>query len=95
MTSNPSIELRFDQYLEAEKIGTGALDPLVGFMGEDDFRSVVADMRLTSGEVFSLPVTLDINQDLARAIRNISNVELRYEGKKSWLNRSQRCFYLR
>lgn len=27
-------------------------------------------------------MTLDINQDLARAIRNISNVELRYEGKK-------------
>lgn len=82
MTSNPSIELRFDQYLEAEKIGIGALDPLVGFMGEDDFRSVVADMRLTTGKVFSLPVTLDVNQDVATAIRNTSNVELRYEGKK-------------
>ena len=82
MTSNPSIELRFGQYLEAEKISIGALDPLVGFIGEDNFRSVVADMRLANGQVFSLPVTLDVNQDVATAIRNESNVELRYEGKR-------------
>lgn len=46
------------------------------------FRSVVADMRLANGQIFSLPVTLDVNQDVATAIRNSSNVELRYEGKK-------------
>ena len=37
MSERASIHLRLDQYLEAEKIGNGALNPVTGFMGEAEF----------------------------------------------------------
>jgi len=82
MRERVSINLRLDQYLEAEKICNGALHPLTGFMGEDDFASVVSDMRLTNGEVFSLPVTLDVDEGVMNRIRNSSEIDLCFEDKK-------------
>ena len=82
MSEKVSIHLRLDQYLEAEKIGNGALHPLTGFMGEAEFASVVSDMRLTNGEVFSLPVTLDVDEEVMNKIRNSSEVDLCFAGKK-------------
>lgn len=48
------------QYLELEKLGLGAFAPLVGFMREDEFTSVVDDLRLPNGQAFPLPVVLDL-----------------------------------
>ena len=76
MNSRASIPLRLDQYLEAQKISTGAFHPLVGFMGESDFRSVVSDMHLNTGEIFSLPVTLDVTEEVASNLRNSADAEL-------------------
>ena len=81
MNSRVSIPLRLDQYLEAQKISTGAFHPLVGFMGESDFRSVVSDMHLNTGEIFSLPVTLDVTEEVASNLRNSADAELCFEGK--------------
>ena len=81
MSNKALIHLRPDQYLEAEKINNGALHPLSGFMGEDDFRSVVADMRLSNGQVFSLPVTLDIDEEVAASLRSSSIADLYFAGK--------------
>lgn len=68
------------QYLELEKIGLGAFAPLTGFMGEADFQSVVASMRLASGAVFSLPVVLDVSAAFADAAAG-RTVDLLYEGR--------------
>ena len=81
MSERVSIHLRLDQYLEAEKIDNGALHPLTGFMGETEFKSVVSDMRLTNGEVFSLPVTLDVDEKVTTNILRSSEVDLCFEGK--------------
>jgi len=81
MSNRVSIHLRADQYLEADKINNGALHPLSGFMGESDFKSVVYDMRLTTGEVFSLPVTLDVNEEVMTNLRKSSEVDLCFDGK--------------
>jgi sulfate adenylyltransferase len=69
-----------DQYLELEKLGLGAFAPLTGFMDEAQFRSVVDNLRLPSGAVFSLPVLLDISESNATAIRDLDRVDLVYEG---------------
>jgi len=45
---------------DAYLIGVGALSPLEGFMGEEDYQSVVEKMHLASGLVFSIPVTLTV-----------------------------------
>ncbi len=45
-------------------IETGLLYPLTGFMGEHDYRSVVDCYKLVNGEVFTIPVTLDVERGL-------------------------------
>jgi len=45
---------------DLELIGTGGLSPLEGFLRSDDYFSVIRDMRLKNGLVFSIPVTLTV-----------------------------------
>ena len=66
------------QYLELEKLGIGAFYPLQGFMIEDEFRSVVRDMRLPNGSPFPLPVVLDVDGPTAERLRGRPLVTLVY-----------------
>lgn len=68
------------QYLELEKIGMGAFHPLQGFMDESTFHSVVETMRLPDGQVFPLPVILDVTGDEAALMKNEQAVGLEFEG---------------
>lgn len=43
-------------------IGIGAFSPLTGFMNEEDYASVVEHMRLKNGLVWSIPVTLAVDE---------------------------------
>lgn len=56
------------QRCDLELIVSGALSPLSGFMGEDDYLSVLSKMRLSSGTVFSLPITLDVPKHIAEKL---------------------------
>tara|TARA_E500000331_G_scaffold302344_1_gene304214 strand:- start:328 stop:1410 length:1083 start_codon:yes stop_codon:yes gene_type:complete len=71
--------LSYSQYLELEKLAMGAFAPLDGFMNEDTFRSVVANMRLSDGTVFPLPVLLDVSQEDAMRMRGALSVTLIYK----------------
>jgi len=42
---------------DLEMIGNGAMSPLEGFMCADDYEMVIGSMHLTSGPIWSLPVT--------------------------------------
>lgn len=68
------------QYQELEKIALGAFAPLTGFMNEDEFQSVVHDMRLPDGNVFPLPVVLDLKKTDADRIKGQDRVILTFEG---------------
>ena len=57
----PSIDLNPRQLCDLELLLNGGLSPLPGFMGSEDAASVVADMRLTNGVFWPLPVTLDVD----------------------------------
>jgi sulfate adenylyltransferase len=56
----PSVQLSERALCDLELLATGALSPLDRFMAEADYRRVLDDMRLTSGHVFSIPVTLSV-----------------------------------
>ena len=75
-----SIAIDRDQYLELEKLGLGAFRPLIGFMDEREFTSVVNTQRLPTGSVFPLPVVLDIDDQCAHVIRNCEAVDLVFDG---------------
>jgi sulfate adenylyltransferase len=59
----PSITLNDREQCDLEMIGNGAMSPLEGFMGRSEYESVLRDMRLPSGPVWSLPVTLSLKAD--------------------------------
>lgn len=49
-------------------LAIGAYTPLTGFMGHEDWRSTAADMKLTSGVFWPIPITLSCTKDLADSI---------------------------
>ncbi|EEH49983.2 sulfate adenylyltransferase [Paracoccidioides brasiliensis Pb18] len=57
----PAIVLTERQLCDLELILNGGFSPLEGFMDETDYNGVVANTRLADGNVFSIPVTLDVS----------------------------------
>ncbi|MHA2504351.1 MAG: sulfate adenylyltransferase, partial [Candidatus Kariarchaeaceae archaeon] len=46
---------------DVECIATGIYSPLEGFVTEEDYNSIVDNMRLANGTVFPIPVTLQVD----------------------------------
>ena len=57
----PSVQLSERAACDLELLATGAFSPLDRFMGEDDYRRTVGEMRLGDGTVFPIPVTLPVD----------------------------------
>jgi sulfate adenylyltransferase len=73
----PSVALTAREVSDLECLAVGAFSPLEGFIGQKDYESVVAEMRLSSGLVWSLPVTLAATAEEALRIRSADNLVLR------------------
>src|SRR6266581_2868165 len=61
---------------DLELLAGGAYSPLEGFMGEADYRSVLGEMRLSSGVPWTLPITLAVRRSAAAAVRDGDDVAL-------------------
>ena len=59
----PALRLSDRAICDLELLATGAFSPLDRFMGAEDYRRVVAEMRLANGHLFPIPVTLPIAND--------------------------------
>lgn len=68
-------------FSDLELIATGALSPLTGFMDRVDYQHCVDEMRLSNGVVWSMPVTLAVERDLAAGIREGQEVALCEENR--------------
>lgn len=75
----PSIQLTERAVCDLELLAIGAFSPLDRFMGQADYQSVLDNMRLDSGHIFPVPVTLPVEPDPAIqrgrdvALRNSKN----------------------
>ena len=62
-----NLNINFESYLELEKISNGSFYPLKGFMNEEEFKSVVNEMRLTNGKIISYTCTTANSEKLNKA----------------------------
>lgn len=54
---------------DIDLIAVGAFSPLQGFMNEEDYHSVVDRMRLGNGLVWSIPIVLPVEKDVAGTLK--------------------------
>lgn len=69
------LELDERQLCDVELLMQGGFSPLSGYMDEDDYKSVVTDMKLANGLIFGLPVVYDTDDE---RVQKGSKVLLKY-----------------
>jgi len=72
----PAVRLTVVQHSDALCIATGVFSPLAGFVARADYESILDRMRLADGTVWSIPVTLAVSTDAAKAIRTATAIAL-------------------
>jgi sulfate adenylyltransferase len=65
----PSWDLTARQLCDLELLMSGGFSPLHGFMTRADYEGVCHKMRLASGVLWPIPITLDVTDDLARSLK--------------------------
>ncbi|MBA3687658.1 MAG: sulfate adenylyltransferase [Chloroflexi bacterium] len=76
----PKVTLNAVGLSDLELIGNGAFSPLTGFAVSADYHSVMDQMRLSDGSVWSIPVTLAVGREVAESLRIGDDVALVEEG---------------
>ena len=72
-----SIEVSIDLLNDIENIADGTFSPLEGFMGQEDFESVVELGRLKNGLAWTIPIVLDVNDKMAAEIKDSGEAVLK------------------
>lgn len=72
----PRLTLSNRNIADLECIATGVYSPLEGFVNEQEYNSIVKDMRLTNGLAWSIPVTLQVSASIADQYQLDSEIAL-------------------
>ena len=73
----PSWDLTPRQICDLELLMNGGFNPLKGFLTQTDYDGVVSDMRLTSGALWPMPITLDVSEKFAEGLEPGTDIALR------------------
>jgi sulfate adenylyltransferase len=72
----PRLVLNSREQSDLEMIASGAMSPLEGFMGLEDYSSVLDNMRLAKGLPWTIPVTLAVKEGVGTEYAEGSDVAL-------------------
>ena len=64
----PSWDLTARQVCDLELLMSGGFSPLTGFMTKADYEGVCNNMRLASGVLWPIPITLDVTEEFAKKL---------------------------
>ena len=73
----PSWDLSPRQTCDLELLMNGGFTPLKGFLGQEDYDSVVENLRLADGTLWPMPITLDVSEKFADGIEIGQDIALR------------------
>lgn len=68
----PEWNLTHRQLCDVELLLNGGFSPLEGFLTQADYDSVCANMRLTDGTLWPMPITLDVSREFAERLAGAS-----------------------
>ncbi|MCE4603654.1 MAG: sulfate adenylyltransferase [Aeropyrum sp.] len=76
----PRLEVNIERAIDAEDLAKGVFSPLDGFMGREDYLSVLEEMRLQNGLPWTIPIILDAGRDELTGVREGDDILLSYGG---------------
>jgi sulfate adenylyltransferase len=65
----PTVTLDERAISDLEMIAIGGFSPLTGFLNQEDYDSVVTEMHLANGSVWSIPITLSVAEEVADSLK--------------------------
>ena len=65
----PSWDLTARQVCDLELLLSGGFSPLRGFMNKADYESVCHSLRLTTGILWPIPITLDVSERFVKTLK--------------------------
>lgn len=71
-----SITISEDLANDVENIADGIFSPLEGFLGQQDFESVISRGRLANDLAWTIPIVLDVDQETANKMKDAGDVLL-------------------
>jgi sulfate adenylyltransferase len=71
-----SITISEDLANDVENIADGIFSPLEGFLGQQDFESVVSRGRLANDLAWTIPIVLDVDEQTASKMKEVGDVLL-------------------
>ena len=71
-----TIQVSGDLRNDIENIADGVFSPLEGFLGQEDFESVVRTGRLKSGLAWTVPIVLDVDEENSLKMKDSGEVAL-------------------
>lgn len=77
----PRLDIGKDLAKGVENIAKGVLSPLEGFLGREDYQSVLRSMRLANDVPWTIPLVLDVSEERADRFREGEDIALFHKGK--------------
>ncbi len=74
----PSWDLKTHQVWDIELLLNGAFHPLKGYMGREDHDRVCREMRLADGQLWPMPVNLDVSEEFGAQTSPGDRIALRH-----------------
>jgi sulfate adenylyltransferase len=71
-----AVQVSRDLRSDIENIADGVFSPLEGFLGREDFESVVKTGRLKSGLAWTVPIVLDVDEETSLKMKDSGEVAL-------------------
>jgi sulfate adenylyltransferase len=71
-----NISVSSDLRNDIENIADGVFSPLEGFVGQQDFQSIVKTGRLTDGLAWTVPIVLDVDEETAVKMKDAGQIAL-------------------